>query len=83
MEINEDKLRKNIEPFFTQEWYICSGCGHPKESHYWNGGGNADYGGYDACLVKDCKCKCLVDNKELKKDIDNKAVENFINQLTK
>lgn len=77
MNINEDKLRKNIEPFFTQEWYICSECGHPKESHYWNGGGNGEYSGYDACRAEGCKCKCLIDKNEIKKEIDNEGIEKF------
>ena len=54
---------KKFRDYFTDEWFICGKCGHPWESHYWNGGGRAEASGYDACHIDGCDCGYPEDKK--------------------
>lgn len=53
-------IKKQFEELHKQYFAIlsidCKKCGHNKNSHYWNGGGNQAQAGYDRCRVENCKC---------------------------
>jgi len=59
----EKEFDKKFKDCFVDEWFVCGECGHPWESHYWNGGGNMEASGYDACHVDECNCGYPKDKK--------------------
>ena len=70
-------LIKHIS-FVFDEVYVCKNCEHSKENHYWNGGGRQENAGYDSCRVKECKCKFLSDECDIKKIPANQVFKSFI-----
>ena len=52
----EEDFDGKFKHYFAEESLRCKKCGHTKENHYWNGGGNQENSGYDRCKNGDCKC---------------------------
>ena len=64
----------------------CKRCGHNKDNHYWNGGGDSRNAGYDRCKAEDCKCIDYdehADFVEVSKGYDTKYedLKSFISSL--
>jgi len=77
-ELDSMTIKEFRKEFCTEEVLMCE-CGHSEESHYWNGGGDERYNGYDKCRADGCKCihdeKKLVFQEVINK---NEALEAFI-----
>ena len=50
------EFEKDHKGYFAIESFDCKKCGHTKESHWWNGGGDNACSGYDRCRVSECEC---------------------------
>lgn len=75
----KEKVQEFREKFGWEEILVCQDCHHPKESHWWSGGGDSRYSGYDACHVPQCDCRCLSEEWDTDKlPIDNTAFESFL-----
>ena len=56
MNTTNERFDKQFKEYFAYWATICQLCKHFSMSHYWNGGGNPEYSGYDQCTVDDCEC---------------------------
>lgn len=70
---------KELDKFYIEEWVVCSKCKHPKEAHWWNGGGRVENSGYDAC--HSCDCSCLGDEVIEEHIAEHKYMTDFITNL--
>ena|SRR3990167_9069896 len=62
------EISKILKPQYAIWERLCKKCSHSADNHYWNGGGQVEYSGFDACKT----CGCVEYDKN----------EDFIDKIT-